>query len=136
MIEERLNRLNSEIKALKSSLPIAGSTIETFFYTKVASKVYPGETQVDYKVRYTLKNPAGGFGITNLYVTCEALASDEHWAQYNPIFLSVQQGYYPEGNNSATYVGSFLYGGFDSYEVRITAAVSSTVPGDITIEFS
>lgn len=134
MIEERLERINSEIKQLKSSMPVAGSLLDTYFYTHTATATYNDGVQAKYKIKYTPVFQDEGLGMTEVFVYCEANTSDPDYSQDNPIYLSVEEGYYVE-SGSATNDDYFTATGFGTYEVKITVAVYSTVPGTIEILF-
>lgn len=134
MMEERLEKVDNEIKSLKASMPVAGSMLDTYFYTKVSSAVYPDGATANYRVRFIPADPSGGLGITNVYTYCESLASVSPWSQYNPVYLAVDSGYYKNISGEAVFDDSFSSTGYGTCEVRITAAVSSTVPGSIKIE--
>lgn len=134
MMEERLEKIGDEIKFLKSSMPIAGSMLDTYFYTKVASATYSDGATAHYRVKFIPADSSLGLGITNVYNYCEGLASSSPWSQYNPVFLSVSNGYYKNSAGEAVFDDQFTNSGYGSFEVRVTAAVSSTVPGSIQIE--
>lgn len=136
MIEERVQRLRDDIKALKTSMPISGSLLETYFYTKTSSATYADGATAHYTIKFVPTNPQNGLGITELFEYCEGLATGGQWAQYNPVFLTVFEGYYVDGNGNAVRDESYQSTGFGTYEVKVTASVYSTVPGNIQITFS
>lgn len=136
MIEERLTRLKNEIKDTKASMPIAGSLLDTYFYSKTDSEVYIDNTTGTYKVRFIPTLPDEGLGMTDMYTYCEVLASNAPWSQYNPVQLFIREGGYVDSNTEYVYEDDFTASGFGNFTLRITAAVYSTVPGHIEIEFS
>lgn len=136
MIEERIDRLQNEIKSLKSSMPIAGSLLDTYFYTAVFTHDYNDNDQANYTVKFTPANPAGGIGLTSMYTYCEALAQDAYWSQFNPVFLSIKEGYYVNGSGQVAFDDRFIASGYGTYTVRVTVSVYSTVPGSLSISWS
>lgn len=137
MIEERLTKLENEIKSIKTSMPIAGSLLDTYFYNKVEVANYPDNVTASYKVKFVPLDSSSELGVTSMYTYCELLALDGYWSQFNPVFLSIQEGGYVNNSGEYEYTGSFFASGYgDSYDLRVTAAVYSTVPGSIEIEFS
>ena len=136
MIEQRIDRLQNEIKSLKTSMPIAGSLLDTYFYTAVFTHDYNDGDTAHYTTIFTPANPAGGIGLTSMYTYCEALAQDAYWSQFNPVFLAISEGYHVNGSGQATYDGNFYAAGFGTYTVRVTVSVYSTVPGSLSISWS
>ena len=136
MIEERVQRLRNEIKSLKTSMPVAGSLLDTYFYsTTVISTSYPDGSTVRFRIKFNPITPADGLGMTELFEYCESLADNAPWSDDNPVFLSVQNGYFVDGNGSAVREDTFSTTGMGTFKARITAAVYSTVPGNIEITF-
>lgn len=137
MMEERINKLDTEIKNIKAAMPIAGSLLDIYFYNKIETASYPDNTSISYKVIFSPTMPALGIGLTNMYNYCELLANDTYWSQFNPVFLDIDEGGYINSSGEYVYEGSFSASGYgDTYTLQITAAVYSTVPGSIRIEFS
>lgn len=137
MMEERLSKLDNEIKNTKTAMPIAGSLVDTYFYSKTDTAIYPDNTTVSFKVIFTPIDSSAGIGLTNMYSYSELLANDSYWAQFNPVFLDIDEGGYVNSSGEYVYEGRFGASGYgDTYTLRITAAVYSTVPGSIRIEFS
>lgn len=135
MTENRVNGLVDDIKALKSSMPVAGSLLDLYFYTKTEiSPDYSGGTS-NYTTKFVPDNPEEGLGLTEMYKYAEQLAKSDPWAQYNPIFFSISDGYGVDQDGSAARSDSFESGGI-VYNLKITVTVYSTVPGHIEIEFS
>lgn len=135
-MEERINKLENEVKNTKTAMPIAGSLVDTYFYSKTETATYPDNTQISYRMKFIPSDPANGIGLTNMYNYCELLANDSYWSQFNPVFLDIDEGGYV--NSSGEYVcdGSFNASGYgDTYTLRITVAAYSTVPGSVMIEF-
>lgn len=136
MIEQRVEKLQNEIRSLKTSMPIAGSLVDIYFYNEVFTKVYPDNTTAHWTAKFIPTNPSAGLGFTIMYEYCEALASDPRWAQFNPVFLSISEGYYINGSGHAVIDDSFSSSGFGDYTVKVTISVYSTVPGSLSIEWS
>lgn len=136
MIEERVERLRNEIKSLKTTMPIAGSLVDTYCYTQSSSAVFPGNTRASYTMKFKPTFPENGLGLTEMFEYLEVYSSDPYWSQFNPIFLSVLNGYYKDANGNAVKDWGFTYGNNDDYTVKVTVAVYSTVPGDIEISFN
>ena len=136
MIEQRLERIRSEIKSLKTSMPIAGSLVDIYFYNEVFTKSFPDNTTAKWTVKFTPANPSAGLGFTIMYEYCESLASDSYWAQFNPIFLAISEGYYLDNSGNAAKDDGFVSSGYGNFTVKVTASVYSTVPGSLSIEWS
>ena len=136
MIEERVQRLRNEIKSLKTSMPVGGSLLDTYFYSKtIVSNSYPDGATVNYRIKFNPVTPADGLGMTELFEYCEGLADNSPWSDNNPVFLAVNNGYFVDSNGSAVKENSFFMSNFGTFKARITAAVYSTVPGNIEITF-
>ena len=135
MIEQRLERLQNEIKSLKTSMPIAGSLIDIYFYNEVFTKDFPDNTTARWTAKFTPTDPSAGLGFTIFYEYCEALSSDPRWEPYNPTFLSISEGYYVAQNGEAARDGGFYSSGFGTFTVKVTISVYSTVPGSLSIEW-
>ena len=135
MIEQRLDKMQNEIRSLKSSMPIAGSLLDTYFYTAVFTHNYNDGQETNYTVKFTPVNPADGIGLTAMYTYCEALAQDAYWSQYNPVFLSIDEGYHVNSSGQAVRDDTFTASGFGTYTVKVTVSVYSTVPGSLSIDW-
>lgn len=135
MIEQRLEKLQNEIRSMKSSMPISGSLLDTYFYNSVFMRDYNDNEEVHYSVKFTPVTPADGIGLTALYTYCEALTHDPYKSQYNPVFLSIDEGYHVNSSGQAVRDDQFFASGFGTYTVRVTASVYSTVPGTLSIEW-
>lgn len=136
MIEQRLERLQNEIKSLKTSMPIAGSLIDIYFYNEVFTKDFPDNTTARWTAKFTPINPSDGLGFTVFYEYCEALASDPYWSQFNPVFLAISEGYYVNQSGQAIRDDAFSSSGFGTFTVKVTISVYSTVPGSLSIEWT
>lgn len=135
-VEKRLCSLRDKTKALKCSMPVAGSLLDIYLYTKTASATYPENTYVHCKVKFVPDNPADGLGITEVFYMLECFAEGGYWAQFNPIFLTVHEGYYKNSNGEAQVDEEASFAGFGGYEAKVTVCVYSTVSGHIEIELS
>lgn len=135
-MEERINKLENEVKNTKTAMPIAGSLVDTYFYSKTEIATYPDNTPISYRVRFIPASLTTGIGLTNMYSYCELLANDSYWSQFNPVFLDIDEGGYLNGSGEYVFESSFNASGYGAtYTLRITSAVYSTVPGSIVIEF-
>lgn len=135
MIEQKLEKIENEIKATKSSMPISGSLMDTYFYNKTElSPAYQDGYIASFTVKFTPTNIAAGEGITNLYEYCELIVSDSYWSQFNPMYLNINQGYYMK-DGIAQFDDSFFAAGYGNYNIRATISVFSTVPGSVSIEW-
>lgn len=135
MIEQKLERLQGEIKSLKSAMPIAGSLLDTYFYTSVFTHDYNDGDLSKYTAVFTPTMPEYGLGVLSLYVYCESLSTDPRWSPYNPVFLSISEGYQVNNSGQAIRHDSFRATGFGTYTVKVTVSVYSTVPGTLSIEW-
>ena len=135
-MEQRLERIQNEIKSLKASMPISGSLIDTYFYTEVFTNTYNDNQQANFTIKFTPMDLDNGLGLTIMYEYCEALANDAYWSQFNPVFLSIDEGYYVNSSGQAVKDDSFTASGYGAYTVRVTASVYSTIPGTLSIEWT
>ena len=136
MMEERMVKLENEIKSTKTAMPVAGSLVDTYFYSKTETATYPDNTPISYRVKFVPSNLAEGIGLTNMYNYCELLANDSYWSQFNPVFLDIDEGGFINSSGEYVYTGSFNASGYGAtYTLRITVAAYSTVPGSVMIEF-
>lgn len=136
MMEQRMQQTSDEIKAIKSSMPIAGSLLDLYFYSKVeTSGSYPDGATAYYRVKFVPLDPAGGLGLTELTEDGSFLASSAYWSQFNPLGFTVKRGYKVDPDGSASIEDGFFTAGYGEFNVQVTASVYSTVPGTIEIEF-
>lgn len=136
MIEQRLERLQNEIKSLKTSMPIAGSLIDIYFYNGVFTKDFPDNTTARWTAKFTPTDPSAGLGFTIFYEYCEALSNDPHWVPYNPLFLAISEGYYVTQSGIAARDDGLMSAGMGTFTAKVTISVYSTVPGSLSIEWS
>lgn len=135
-LEQRLERLRNEIKSLKAGMPIAGSLLDTYFYTSVFTHNYNDNDEARYTVKFTPVSPDDGIGLTAMYTYCEALAQDAYWSQYNPVYLAIDEGYQVNSSGQAIKSDRFIASGYGTYTVKITVSVYSSVPGTLSIEWT
>ena len=133
MIEQRIQKLEDGIKALKSSMPISGSLVDTYIYKATSTHTYPkGDTYLCYAVFVPDDGTFTGQGIVDMALYNEIWTPDPAWSPFNPVFAVMSNGYYVNGGLIRTYTyGSFSTSGNYNYEVRATATVYGTLPGHI-----
>lgn len=137
--EKRLQNVDDKIKSFKSALPVAGSLVDFYIYTKTATKTYGYGVVGTWIVRFTPDDPEQGLGITEIGVLVEADSTASGLIPSNPQYTYAQNGYYvvTVGNLAAGSQGLVFYSNSsypnDGYIARIKANVYSTVPGTVTI---
>lgn len=135
MMEQRLKRVDDDIKALKANLPISGSLVKTYCHNATSSKTFPDGTAFTYTVKFT---PSNEGGIVDLSGYIELWTNSPTFSQYNPVALYFNSGYTinSSGEYIATGSGSFSASDGSTFEVRATAVVYGTLDGSIEINFS
>lgn len=134
--EKTLCSLRDEIKSLKSSMPIAGSLLDLYFYSETTTVTYQENTHVYCEVKFVPDDPSEGLGITEVFYMLECFATGGYWSQFNPIFLTVHEGYYENSEGEAQVDEEASFAGFGDFETKVTVCVYSTVPGHIEIELT
>lgn len=138
MIEQELTRIQNEIKALKSSMPVSGSLVETYCITQKSSKVFPVTSGFSYTIKFTPRAGYERVGIVTVSNYLEEWASGPVTSQYNPYsFVSgISSHQNPDGSVTLDYSegAGYWYDG-DTFEVRVTASVYGTIPGTLSIQW-
>lgn len=137
MIEQRLKNLDQDIKSLKSTMPIAGSLVDTFVYRKSASKTLQDNEWFECKARFVPLDKSQQ-GIVEMSLYREDYTSSPSWSANNPIGASISSGY--SINDSGDYEvrtwGARSTGDGYTWEPRITVTVYGTIEGNIEFEWS
>ena len=137
MIEQRLRKLENDMKALKATAPISGSLVKTFIYKKTASKVYADGYDYTCTIKF-IPSDINATGIVELSYYCENWTNSATFSQYNPVGAYINSGY--TINSNGEYVisttGAFSASDGSTYEVKTTATAYGTIAGSIEIEFS
>lgn len=133
MIEKRIQKLEDGIKALKSSMPISGSLVDTYIYKATSTHTYAnGDAYNCYAIFVLDDGTFTGQGIVDMALYDELWTSDPNWSSYNPVGAHMSNGYYVNSGIIRTYTyGTFTTTGNYNYEVRATATVYGTLPGHI-----
>lgn len=137
-MERELTRIESELKALKSSMPISGSLVETYCITQRFTKTLPNRQPYTFTIKFTPLQGANLSGLSTLSIYVEDWASGPVTSQYNPYSFTSMTSGSQSSDGSITYSSSgtpyFLDG--DTFEKRIIASVYGTIPGTLSIKWS
>lgn len=136
MMEQRLERLDNDIKALKASAPISGSLVKTYCYKKTSSKTFPDNTSFNCSVSFAPDSENNGVVELSCYI--ETWTNSPTFSQYNPIGAYINSGYTIDsnGNYVLSTSGASITSDGSTYEVRATAVVYGTLEGSIEIDIS
>ena len=134
-MEQRLKRVDDDVKSLKASLPISGSLVKTYCHNATSNKTFPDGSSFTYTVEFT---PSSGGGIVDLSGYIELWTNSPSFSQYNPVALFFNSGYTinSSGKYVATGSGSFAASDGSTFEVRAIAVVYGTLDGSIEIDIS
>lgn len=138
MMEQSLQRVENELKALKASLPVAGSLVETYCMTQKFTKTIQNGANWQYTITFTPFPGYGKIAINTMSVYCEDWASGPYTSQYNP-YSYVSANNPTQANNGVmvfTRKGKTTFYDGDDYEKRLTVTVYGTIPGTLSIAWS
>lgn len=138
MMEQELTRIENEIKALKSSLPVSGSLVDTFCITRKVTKTLQNEAPYQYTVTFTPDQEYGKKGLATLSIYEEEWASGPYTSQYNPYAFGSSHTSRQQSDGTITVtVGDtpYFYDG-DTFDLKLTVSVYGTIPGDLSITWS
>ena len=138
MIEKSIQRIKEEMQALKASMPVSGSLVETYIVTETFIKTLPNKTPYSFTITFTPSAEYRSVNLSSFSLYEEDWASGPITSQYNPYsFLSIE-GASQDNSGVIVYSSSstpYFFDG-DTFEIRLTASVYGTVPGTLSIQWS
>ena len=138
MIEDSLQRIENELKALKASMPVAGSLVETYCITRHFNKTLPNRSSYQFTITFTPNPGYEKIGINTVSIYIEDWASGPYTSQFNP--YSFTSSNIPTqtttGVMAYTVKGTASFYDGDDYEKRITVTSYGTIPGTLSIDWS
>lgn len=137
-MEQGLTRIENELKALKSSMPVSGSLVETYCITQRFTKTLANRSTNTYTIKFTPLQGANISGLSTLSIYEENWASGPVTSRYNPYSFASNTSGMQSGDGSISYSSTFSAQFFDgdTFEVRIIASVYGTIPGTLSIAWS
>lgn len=136
MIEKRLEKIENDIKSLKSSMPISGSTIDTYILRNTTTKRFADGEDYTCTVRFIPKDgKVMADGIVEFSVYVEHWI--ETWGDDNPVMSVISNGYkHNQGVAEIIETGGHSSSDRSPWEARMTAVAYGTLDGTIEFEWS
>lgn len=137
MIEQRLQKINNEIQALKASMPISGSTIDLYHYTLTETKTMESGQWFYCTATFTPTNPSDNYGLVEMSTLERHMTTSEVWSQYNPMAERGRSGsWVTSGGEYKNYIeGMTATSDSAPWEAIVTVNVISTMEGTITLSW-